>query len=61
MPVIIAENEAWEAWLDPAVHAGAACELLVPLVAEQMMVRPANPIVNAGRHEGSDCLTALAA
>src|SRR5438132_1883635 len=45
MPVIFADAEASETWLDPAVHAGAACELLSPLPAERLTVRPANPIV----------------
>jgi putative SOS response-associated peptidase YedK len=61
MPVLLADLEACETWLDPAINAGAACELLVPLQEERMMVRPANPIVNSARHEGSDCLAALAA
>jgi hypothetical protein len=33
----------------------------VPLPSERMVVRPANPIVNSARHEGPDCLAALAA
>jgi putative SOS response-associated peptidase YedK len=61
MPVILADPEAWEGWLDPAVDAAAARELLVPLGAERMVVRPANPVVNSARHEGADCLAALAA
>jgi putative SOS response-associated peptidase YedK len=61
MPVLLADLEACETWLDPAINPGAACELLAPLQAERMMVRPANPIVNSARHEGSDCLAALAA
>jgi putative SOS response-associated peptidase YedK len=61
MPVILADGDAWEAWLDPALDAEAARDLLVPLPAERMTVHPANPIVNSGRHEGSDCLLALAA
>jgi putative SOS response-associated peptidase YedK len=58
MPVILADSEAWEVWLDPA---GAVSELLVPLPAERMTVVPANPIVNSARHEGHACLAALAA
>jgi putative SOS response-associated peptidase YedK len=61
MPVILADPEAWEWWLDPAVDAEDASQLLVPVAAERMVVRPANPIVNSGRHEGRDCLVALAA
>jgi putative SOS response-associated peptidase YedK len=61
MPVILADSEAWEVWLDPEVPAAGASDLLAPLSAERMMVRPANPIVNSARHEGPDCLAALAA
>jgi putative SOS response-associated peptidase YedK len=61
MPVILADAEAWEGWLEPAVDTAAACELLVPVPSERMMVRPANPILNSARHEGPDCLTAIAA
>jgi putative SOS response-associated peptidase YedK len=60
MPVILAESESWEAWLDPAVDGDAAAELLVPLAADRMAVRAANAVVNSARHEGPDCL-ALAA
>jgi putative SOS response-associated peptidase YedK len=61
MPVILADPEAWQCWLDPAFDAQAARELLVPLPFERMVVRPANPILNSARHEGPDCLAALAA
>jgi putative SOS response-associated peptidase YedK len=61
MPVILADAEGWEAWLDPLVDASAARELLVPAPAELMTARPANPVVNSARHEGPDCLAALAA
>jgi putative SOS response-associated peptidase YedK len=61
MPVILAEPEAWEAWLDPAVPASAASELLMPLPSQRMTGGRANPIVNSSRHEGPDCLAALAA
>jgi putative SOS response-associated peptidase YedK len=61
MPVILADPEGWEGWLDSAVDAEAARELLVPLPADRMVVRPANPVVNSARHEGTDCLSAFAA
>jgi putative SOS response-associated peptidase YedK len=61
MPVMLTEPAAWEAWLDPALDGRAASELLVPLTPELMAARPANPVVNSGRHEGSDCLVAQAA
>ena len=61
MPVLLADSEAQESWLDPAVDATAARELLVPLPSERMIVQPANPVVNSARHEGPSCLAALAA
>jgi putative SOS response-associated peptidase YedK len=61
MPVILADPEAWDAWLDPAVAAPDAQDILVPLASERMVVQPANPVVNSARHEGPDCLAALAA
>jgi putative SOS response-associated peptidase YedK len=61
MPVILAEPAAWEAWLDAELAAADARELLVPLESDRMVVQPANPVVNSARHEGADCLTALAA
>jgi putative SOS response-associated peptidase YedK len=61
MPAILADPEAWEAWLDPAVDGRAALEVVGPLAADRMAVLPANPIVNSARNEGPDCLNALAA
>jgi putative SOS response-associated peptidase YedK len=61
MPVILAEPEFCEAWLDPALGAADVRDLLVPLAAERMAVERANPVVNSARHEGPDCLEALAA
>jgi putative SOS response-associated peptidase YedK len=61
MPVILADAGAWGAWLDPAVSAPDAQEILVPLASERMTVQLANPVVNSARHEGPDCLAALAA
>jgi putative SOS response-associated peptidase YedK len=61
MPVILPDEESWNSWLDPAVEGDAARCMLVPLPAERMVVRSASPLVNSGRHEGPDCLAALAA
>jgi putative SOS response-associated peptidase YedK len=61
MPVIMADPESWDAWLDPTVAAADARDLLVPLASDRMIVRPANPVVNSARYEGPDCLGALAA
>jgi putative SOS response-associated peptidase YedK len=61
MPVMLPDPGAWSGWLDPAVDAASARELLVPFGADRMSVRTANPIVNSARHEGAECLGALAA
>jgi putative SOS response-associated peptidase YedK len=62
MPVVLADAEAWDLWLDPALDGAAASELLAPAQPDRMSVRPANPVVNSSRHEGPDCLEfALAA
>jgi putative SOS response-associated peptidase YedK len=58
MPVVLNDLAGWEAWLDPALDGAAVSELLVPLPSERLAVRPANPVVNSGRHEGPDCLRA---
>jgi putative SOS response-associated peptidase YedK len=46
MPVILADPDAWHAWLDPALGAAEALELCGALPAERMSARPANPAVN---------------
>ena len=33
MPVMLADDKAWEGWLDPALDGEAASELLAPLIA----------------------------
>jgi putative SOS response-associated peptidase YedK len=60
MPVILADPENWDWWLDPAVDGEAACELLAPLPSERM-VGPAGPIVNSGQHQGPTASLPLAA
>jgi putative SOS response-associated peptidase YedK len=61
MPVILADPEACDAWLEPTLAAAAVSELLVPAPSDRMTVRPANPVVNSARYEGPDCLAELAA
>ena len=56
MPVVLADPAAWEAWLDPALDAGAVTALLAPLPADALEVAPANPVLNHPDHEGPDCL-----
>jgi putative SOS response-associated peptidase YedK len=46
MPVILADNEAQRAWLDPSLDAEEALALCGPLPSERLSARPANPAVN---------------
>jgi putative SOS response-associated peptidase YedK len=46
MPVILSGEEAWRAWLDPALDAQDVLELCKALPAELMTARPANPALN---------------
>jgi putative SOS response-associated peptidase YedK len=56
MPVVLAEPDAWEAWLDPGLDGAAVAPLLAPLPAGALEVAPANPVLNHPDHEGPDCL-----
>jgi len=57
MPVILADEAARRAWLDPALDAREALELCGPLAASRLTARPANPAVNkAGGEEGPELL-----
>jgi putative SOS response-associated peptidase YedK len=56
MPVVLADADGWDAWLDPALDGQAVSELLQPLASDRLVVRHANPILNSARHEGPDCL-----
>jgi putative SOS response-associated peptidase YedK len=61
MPVVFAGPEPWHAWLDRSLDSAAARELLAPLLQDQLVVRPASPLVNSARHDGPDCLAVPAA
>jgi putative SOS response-associated peptidase YedK len=58
MPVVLAEDDSWEAWLDPALDAGAVAPLLAPLPAERMSAAPANPAMNSPDYDEPDSLVA---
>ncbi|HEY2767927.1 MAG TPA: SOS response-associated peptidase [Solirubrobacteraceae bacterium] len=62
MPVILADREAQQAWLDPALGAGDVLELCEPLAPSRLSAHPANPAVNkAGAAvEGPELLQAPA-
>jgi putative SOS response-associated peptidase YedK len=52
MPVILADRDAQQAWLDPALGAEEALELCGALPSERLSAQPANPAVNkAGEPE----------
>jgi putative SOS response-associated peptidase YedK len=64
MPVILADRDAQQAWLDPALDAEEALALCGALPAQRMSARPANPAVNkAGNFdaEGPQLLVAPSA
>jgi putative SOS response-associated peptidase YedK len=46
MPVILADRDAQQAWLDPALGAEEALELCGALASERLSAQPANPAVN---------------
>jgi putative SOS response-associated peptidase YedK len=46
MPVILADRDAQQAWLDPALGADDALALCGPLPASRLSAQPANPAVN---------------
>ena len=55
MPVILADRDAQQAWLDPALGAEEALALCGPLPAAAPQRTPANPAVNkAGDLEPRD-------
>jgi putative SOS response-associated peptidase YedK len=52
MPVILADRDAQQAWLDPVLGAEEALELCGALPVQRLSARPANPAVNkAGEPE----------
>jgi putative SOS response-associated peptidase YedK len=59
MPVILADAQARQAWLDPKLDARDVLGLCGPLPAERLTARAANPAVNrAGGEEGPELLMA---
>lgn len=61
MPVVLADRDAQDAWLDPGVDATEALSLCGPLPAERTSAVPANPAVNSVEApEGPELLVAPA-
>ncbi len=46
MPVILADRDAQQAWLDPSLSSEEAIELCGALATERLSAQPANPAVN---------------
>jgi putative SOS response-associated peptidase YedK len=62
MPVILADRDAQQAWLDPALGAEEALAVCGTLATERLSARAANPAVNkAGGAEGPELLYAPSA
>ncbi|MHB1810219.1 MAG: SOS response-associated peptidase [Solirubrobacteraceae bacterium] len=51
MPVIFADAEGWEAWLDPSIAIDEALSLCEPFPAERMSVRPLSERYNDAREK----------
>ncbi len=61
MPVILADRDTQQAWLDRSIGAAEALALCGPLPAERLSARPANPTMNKpGVPEGPELLIAPA-
>jgi putative SOS response-associated peptidase YedK len=58
MPAILADRDAQQAWLDPALGAEEALSLCTPLPTERLSAHPANPAVNKAGVEGPELLLA---
>jgi putative SOS response-associated peptidase YedK len=58
MPVILADRESQQAWLEPALDAQDALALCGPLAAQRLSASPANPAVNRAGVEGPELLVA---
>lgn len=58
MPVILADEEARRAWLNPSLDAEDALALCAPLPTERLSAAPANPAVNRAGVEGPELLVA---
>jgi putative SOS response-associated peptidase YedK len=57
--VVCLPEEAWDAWLDPAVGAEEAAKLLVPLPSEKMRAYPVTKLVSNVKNEGPELLEPL--
>lgn len=58
MPVILADAEAQQAWLDPRLDAQDVLALCGPLPQQRLSASPANPAVNKAGVEGPEMIVA---
>jgi len=58
MPVVLS-REAWAAWLDPALPAAGARELLLVPPVEGWRAEPVSPWVNAADHDDPQCIASI--
>ena len=58
MPVVLADSSGREAWLDARLDGREVSELLRPLPADRLSIRPASPLVNSVKNDGPECLSA---
>ena len=56
MPVMLCDEAAQAAWLDPALDAAGVAPLLQPLPEGLLQVAHANPCVNSHVNDGPECL-----
>ena len=57
--VVCLPEDAWDAWLDPEVHAQEAAKLLVPMPSDQMRAYPVVKLVGNVKNEGPELLEPL--
>jgi putative SOS response-associated peptidase YedK len=56
MPVVLADQSGWDAWLDRRLDGNDVVPLLGPLPSHLLAMRPASPLVNSVRNDGPECL-----
>lgn len=59
MPVILADEADWNAWVDPDVDPGRVEFLLRPHPGEEMQVRAVSTLVNKPTNDIADCIEPL--
>ncbi|MEY2426020.1 MAG: hypothetical protein QOI61_1592 [Actinomycetota bacterium] len=57
--VVCLPEEAWDAWLDPAVGKDEAAKLLVPIPSSKLRAYPVVPLVSNVKNEGPELLEPL--